>query len=164
MISFLSATVYIAYSPWFSLSDNHCRVSFFIKGHIPNTNFLSFYDGNAIFIYSAPSSPLVSKPCDVKDSTTSICVSWTKPNGGNMIDVYILSMMAVNGDDIGQISRYVSHKKNQSEYSEITTDLFPGEKMKFLVEAQNSAGSGVSGLLIYATSKYAYCVKLTMLL
>ena len=90
-------------------------------------------------------------PCQVENSTRQICVSWTKPNGGNAIDNYTLEWSI--RDNVTTELATVEHIRNMSAYTHTINSLSPGQMVNFSIKARNSAGTGVESSFGYASGK-----------
>jgi len=98
-----------------------------------------------------PSTPEIPNLCEVKNNSTSICVAWLKPQGGDAIDEYIVKLTSLvdPNNNIDPIQE--PHVKNKTIYNMTYNGLQPGESVEVKVTARNSAGSGHSSLKQYAT-------------
>ena len=76
------------------------------------------------------------------DPSTSIDITWIKPDGGAAIDNYTLQWTAL----ITNITNYtvVPHIKEQEFYNYIQTRLTSGEIYQVVVFTQNQAGSSIT--------------------
>ena len=71
------------------------------------------------------------------DNTTEAIAYWSKPEGGDEIDGYILQWTSTCGDFT---QNYISHVKGEDKYCQLQTGLVPGEIYEMILLANNSAG------------------------
>jgi len=108
-----------------------------------------------LIIFAVPSSPpILESSCDVKNNSTSICVAWLKPQGGDAIDEYIVELTSLVNPNNNRDPIQETHVKNKTMYNMTYDGLQPGESVEVKVTARNSAGFGQPSLtFVHATSK-----------
>ena len=97
-----------------------------------------------------PSTPENVTTCNI--TTTQVCISWNKPNGGNEIDNYTLMWKKQN--DPKPLICSTPHYNSTVTYSHTLNDLEPGQKINFSIYANNFAGRSQPVANSFAARKF----------
>ena len=97
-----------------------------------------------------PSAPENLTTCNV--TTTQICISWNKPNGGNEIDNYTLIWTKQNDSKL--LSFNAIHNVSTVAYTYTINGLVPGQKVNFSVSVNNVANRSQPAENSAASSKH----------
>jgi len=107
-------------------------------------------------IFAVPLSPqILESYCDVENNSTSICVVWLKPQGGDAIDEYDVKLTSLVDPNNAREPMHEPHVRNKAMYNLTIDELQPGETVAVTVTAKNSAGIGqLSPSIVYTTSMW----------
>ena len=103
-------------------------------------------------IVAAPGLPQNICKCTIDDDTIKLCISWSKPDGGDAILGYLVSWACDDNHD----NAFLKHDAEESRYNFSIGELIPGCNVSVNVTANNSAEYGVTASRIYSTCKCAY--------
>ena len=98
-----------------------------------------------------PSSPTSPSECNEIEETTSICVGWKKPKGGQEINEYELEWQKQSSNKMESDS--TPHYVNTDFYEYTISELQPGERVTVAITASNSAGTSQPTGINYASRK-----------
>ena len=104
-----------------------------------------------LIIVAVPGLPKNICKCTIDDDTIKLCISWSKPDGGDAILWYLVSW-TYNGSH-GNVS--LKHDAEESMYNFSIKGLIPGCNVSVNVTAHNMAGHGATASKIYSTCMYA---------
>ena len=87
----------------------------------------------------------------IDHGTIKLCISWSKPDGGDAILGYLVSWTCNGSND----NAFLKHDTKTTMYNFSIEGLIPGCNVLVNVTANNSAEYGVTASRIYSTCKYA---------
>ena len=88
--------------------------------------------------------------CEASTKTEEICLSWSKPEGGNELDNYTVEWIEKDNLEYSHTIPYNGTESN----SYTINNLHPGQAVNVSIRASNCAGVGRASWKIYATGKF----------